>query len=44
LPPMKFSSFAVLAAIFFLLLAGTYQTYQAAASVACGTAAARPGD
>jgi hypothetical protein len=41
---MKFSSFAVLVAIFVLLLAGTSQTYQATAFAACGAAAARRGD
>jgi len=41
---MKFSSFAVFVAIVFLLLAGTRQTYQATAFVACGAAAAPRGD
>jgi hypothetical protein len=41
---MKFSSFAVLVAIFVLLLAGTSQTYQETAFAACGAAAARRGD
>jgi len=41
---MKFSSFAVLVAIVSLLLAGTCQTYQATAFVACGAAWERRGD
>ncbi|MEI6793050.1 MAG: hypothetical protein WCK97_07415 [Actinomycetes bacterium] len=41
---MKFSSFAVLVAIVSLLLAGTRQTYQAAAVTACGAARERLGD